>query len=143
MKAPLFLFLLAAALVQVSPAALAKNGICEFRAKGISMNFGALDPSSGSDASAMLAFSTLNADEVGDCRDLTMTIGLETPGPRVLTHASGAVIPYTFVGLPIVAPAPGNNRYIPFTFSGLILWNSYANAPAGNYTDTVMISVTP
>ena len=142
MKAPLLLSLLAAALVQVSPAALALNGTCQFRAKGISMNFGALDPSSGSNASAVLAFSSLNADEVGDCRDLTMTIDGDG-GPRLLTHASGASIPYTFVGLPIQASAPGNNRYIPFTFSGLILWNSYANAPAGNYTDTVMISVTP
>lgn len=143
MKDPLLLSLLAVALLQTTPLASAKNGTCEFRAKGISMNFGALDPSSGSNASAMLSFTSRNSDEVGDCQDVTMTIDGDG-GPRLLRNASGTgSIPYTLVGLPIQAPGPGNKRYIPFTFSGLILWNAYADAPAGTYTDSVMISVTP
>ena len=39
--------------------------------------------------------------------------------------------------------APGNGNYAPITFNGAILWSDYANAPAGAYTDTVIISVSP
>lgn len=126
-------------MMQVSPAALALNGACEFRAPAIIMDFGLLDPSSGQNASAQL----LVPNEVGSCKDLIMTVDADNQ-PRLLTHtSSSAVIPYTFEGLPFAAAAPGNNKWTPFTFRGLILWNSYANAPEGTYRSTVTISVTP
>lgn len=146
MKARLVPSLLVAALLQVAPLAFAKDSNCQFRARGLSMNFGALDPSSGSNVAAGLSAATLGADQAGDCQQLTMTIDGDSGqnGTRRLRNAAGTdFIPYALVGLPAAMPAPGNTKYTTFSFSGMILWNSYANATAGSYSDTVIISVTP
>lgn len=137
------------ALLAMAAPVMAKDLTCSFRAKGLTMSFGALDPSSGLNASAVVSPATLTADSAGDCdKAVTMTIdadgGSNYSGSRRLRGASGSdFIPYTLVGLPISVAGPGNAKYTQFTFSGVILWTSYADAPAGNYSDTVMISVTP
>jgi spore coat protein U-like protein len=149
MKSRLVLRLFAIAVLCAAPPAFAKDRLCQFQARGLSMSFGSLDPSSGSNATAVMSAATLNADKAGDCdRPVTMVIdgdgGQNYSGSRRLRNATGTnFIPYTLVGLPITSSGPGNNVYAPFTFSGQILWSSYANAPAGTYSDTVMISVTP
>lgn len=143
------LCLLATALVALAAPVSARDMTCVFQARGLSMSFGALDPSSGSNATAVMSASTLNADKAGDCvKQVMMTIegdaGQSFSGSRRLRNASGTdFIPYTLVGVPISSAGPGNNQYSSFKFSGLILWNAYANASAGSYSDTVMISVTP
>lgn len=142
-------WLLSLALLGTASPVVAKDLACSFRAKGLSMSFGALDPSSGLNAGAVVSPATLSADSAGDCdKAVTMTIdadgGSHYSGSRRLRSASGSdFIPYTLVGIPISVAGPGNARYTQFTFSGVILWSSYADAPAGNYSDTVMISVIP
>jgi spore coat protein U-like protein len=69
--------------------------------------------------------------------------GLNFNGTRNLKSAAGDLIPYSLAGLPQSRSGPGNDNYVPFTFNGSILWSAYANASAGSYSDTVIISVTP
>jgi len=60
-----------------------------------------------------------------------------------MKNAAGDLIPYSLAGLPQTLLRPGNNNYVPFTFSGSILGSAYTNASAGSYSDQVIISVTP
>lgn len=141
--------MLATAAMALAGPSIARDEVCEFQARGLSMSFGTLNPSSGANATAIVSAATLNANQAGDCHNnLRMTIdggdGQSFNGSRRLRNAAGTdFIPYTLVGLPLQDRAPGNNKYINFTFSGVILWSSYADASAGSYSDTVMISVTP
>ncbi|WP_309679282.1 hypothetical protein [Polaromonas sp.] len=117
---------------------------CSFRTKGLIMSFGNLNPSSGSD----VLVAVLGASTAGDCANgQTMMIsgdnGLNFNGNRNLRSGTGNLIAYSLVGLPQSSGAPGNGNYVPFTFNGSILWSDYANAPAGIYADTVIISVSP
>jgi spore coat protein U-like protein len=126
--------------------AFALNGSCSFQAKGLSINFGTLNPSNAVNMAVNVAAATLNANKAGHCT-ATMTIsagnGLHfTAGSRRMTSAGGDFIPYVFFGLGTVA-APGNANYATFTFQGGILGTDYANASAGVYNDTVTVSVNP
>lgn len=141
---------LAALLLACSAPANAKNGICGFRSSGLALNFGALDPSNAVQVVRTVQAVNAGADEVGDCRDVTMDVSVVGASSRQLTDTvSGATIPYTLTGLPLSIPAPGNNRYVNFLtyapggLAGTIASGTYANAPAGTYTDTVTISVSP
>ena len=128
--------------------AFSRDLLCGFQAKGLSMSFGALDPSSNLTVTVPVSASTFNANMAGDCQLVTMTIsgndGLNFSGSRRLKNAAGTdFIPYSLVGLPLNSAAPGNSRYPVFTFNGVVAGNAYANASAGSYSDTVVISVNP
>ncbi|MDP2257914.1 MAG: spore coat protein U domain-containing protein [Polaromonas sp.] len=136
--------LLAAGLLGATLPAYANGNICLFQSKGLSLSFGVLNPGSGSDVLVPVS----GASTVGDCAPgQTMTIsgdnGLNYNGTRNLKNATGDLIPYSLAGLPQSRSGPGNDNYVPFTFNGSILWSAYANASAGSYSDTVIISVTP
>ena len=139
----------AAALLGAALPAYGADKICQFQARGLSMSFGALNPSSGTDVTVAVSASTLNANKAGDCvPSVTMTIdgdnGLNFSGSRRLKNTAGTdFIDYSLGGLPLSSPGPGNNKYQTFTFNGTILGRAYADASAGSYSDTVMISVTP
>lgn len=136
---------LAAALLAVAPPVLARNGNCFFQAQGLNLSFGALDPSNAINVTASTQAGTANADKAGDCKSLTMTIsgdnGLNFNGTRRLRNGSD-YIAYT-LALPITLPAPGNNLYSTFSFTGTILGSAYRNASAGSYSDTVILTVSP
>lgn len=136
--------LLAGAWLGVAAPASAADVICQFSNKGMSMSFGALNPASGVDVIKPVSGGTTAGDCVGK---VTMTIsgdnGLNYNGTRNLKSAAGDLIAYSLIGLPQSSPGPGNNKFVSFTFDGAILWNDYANSPAGTYTDTVIISVSP
>ena len=122
----------------------AAGNSCSFGTKALSMSFGTLNPASGSDV--VVPVSGLST--AGDCAPgQIMTIsgdnGLNFNGFRNLRSAAGALIAYDLVGLPQISRGPGNGNYATFTFNGSILWTAYANAPAGSYSDTVIVSVTP
>lgn len=124
--------------------AYAKGNDCSFQVKGLSMNFGELNPGSGVNAIAQVS----GASTAGDCAPgHTMVIagdnGLNYNGSRNLKNVAGNLIPYSFISLPQSQSGPGNSDYVPFTFSGVVQWSGYANASAGLYFDTVIISVTP
>lgn len=134
----------AAALLGAALPAYANGNQCLFQSKGLSMSFGALNPGSGSNVLVPVS----GASMVGDCaQGKTMTIsgdnGLNYNGSRNLKNAAGDLIAYSLAGLPQSNSGPGNGNYLPFTFNGSILWSAYANASAGSYSDTVIISVTP
>lgn len=127
--------------------AFAADKKCNFQATGLSLNFGTLDPSSEAPVNALFAAAGLNANTVGDCDAVSMVIsgdnGLWFDGNRRMRNARGDFIPYTLSVPGNAVPGPGNGKYVPFAISGAIAASAYANASAGNYTDTVIISVTP
>lgn len=150
MKTHSFLFsalLLSISLLGAALPAYATGNNCSFNVTGLSLSFGALNPGSGSPVSMAVS----GASMVGDCApgQKTMTISGDdglyyNNGSRNLKNAdNGDLIPYSLTGLPQSSSGPGNGNYVPFTFNGSILWSAYANASAGSYSDTVIISVTP
>lgn len=117
---------------------------CSFKAHGLSLSFGVLDPSNASNITRATIAATAGADQVGHCNNVAMTIsgdnGLNYNGSRRLSNGA-SYISYT-LNLPINLAAPGNS-YTTFSFTGTILGTAYLNAPAGNYSDTVIITVSP
>ena len=148
-----WLFALALSLWLTAPAGAA-NGSCEFRARGLSLNFGVLDPSSHASVSSPVVPSTSLADLAGDCNTAgPMTISIAGSSSRQLAGPGGGTINYTITGLPVSLPKPGNSpgssgkNYVPWfnpgQLQGVIQWSAYADAPAGLYSDTVTVVITP
>lgn len=148
MKRSLLSSIAAIALLGLSAAAHSAT-TCVFQARGLSLNFGALNPSSAVTVTVPVAAATLNANKVGNCNptNQTMTIAADnglwySGGHRLKNTASADYISYSLTGLPLTVAKPGN-VYLTFTFNGTVAASAYADAPAGSYSDTVMISVTP
>lgn len=138
----------AVALLAVSGSAWSNGNSCAFQAKGLSMSFGSLDPSSGTNITRSVSAATLNANRVGDCSaGQTMQVSggngqFFGGGSRRLSNGSD-FIRYS-LSLPVTGiPGPGNGAYVAFTFNGTVLGTDYANASAGTYSDTVVITVSP
>jgi hypothetical protein len=126
----------------------AKDFLCGFQATGLGLSFGSLDPSNAVQVVKSVQVVNTNADKVGDCNGgATLTISVVGSTSRTLSNGAGGSIPYTIAGFPITMGQPGNNRYAVFfpppALTGTIGAGAYANAPAGTYTDTVTISVSP
>jgi spore coat protein U-like protein len=128
--------------------ALANGNNCLFQSKGMSLNFGNLNPSSNLNVSVPAVAASLNADRAGDCAGgQAMAIsgdqGLHAAGTRRLKHAtSNDYIAYTLT-FPPSQPRPGNNSYVPFVIVGTVQSSAYASARVGNYADSVVIFVNP
>lgn len=125
-----------------------KDALCGFAATGLALTFGALDPSNAVQVVKVVQAANVNAGTVGDCNVTagTLTISVIGATSRQLSGPSGGKIPYTLAGFPITMPQPGNNKYASFLSVGLtgtIAAGAYADAPAGTYSDTVTISVSP
>lgn len=133
----------------------AADRICNFRAKGLVLNFGLLNPSIAQNVSQPITVATTNADMAGDCvGNGNMTISISGSNSRQLVSGINT-INYTISGLPISLPQPGNAPknnpdigYITwFTaasqLQGNIVWSAFADAPAGNYSDSVTILINP
>jgi spore coat protein U-like protein len=137
--------LFAAAGLGGSPA-FANGSTCLFQARGLALSFGTLNPASAANVTIPVAAATLTADKAGDCATsktmaFTADSGLHFSGSRRMTNGTD-FIPYS-ITLPGNQPGPGNNTYATFTFNGTILGTSYENVSAGNYSDTVTLTVTP
>lgn len=135
--------------------AYAADTVCNFRARGLSLNFGVLNPSIVQDIIQPVTVATTFANMAGDCTGGgNMTISIVGPSSRQLVSGINS-INYSILGLPISLPRPGNapngnpaSGYATwFTpgpqLQGNLLWSAFADAPAGNYSDTVTISVNP
>lgn len=132
----------------------AADTVCNFRAKGLSLNFGLINPSIVQDISRPITVVTTFANEAGDCTGAgNMTISIVGSNSRQLFNGANT-INYTISGLPIALPRPGNapngkpgvgyaTWFTPGQLQGTILWSAYADAPAGNYVDNVTLSVNP
>lgn len=126
----------------------AKDLACGFQATGLGLTFGNLDPSNAVQVVRTVQAVNAGAGNVGDC-DLvagTLTISVVGATSRQLSNGAGGTIPYTLSGFPITMGQPGNRVYVNFlsaALTGTIAAGAYADAPAGTYTDTVTLSVTP
>lgn len=132
---------------------------CTFRATGtLNLAFGTLDPSAGTPAIAALTIGTLNSDQAGDCtptsQTMTLTAGTGqnfSGGSRRMASA-GNFIAYSISGSgggwagsgPWTRAKPGTNtwRQIPI-LTATIPSANYENAAAGNYSDTVVLTISP
>jgi spore coat protein U-like protein len=149
-RSPFVVLGISVAWLCASSLAWANGGSCLFQAKGLTLSFGALDPSSGVNATAGMSPSTANANKAGDCQPTnnTMTLsadnGLNFSGSRRLKNAASAdFIRYSLTGVPVTLARPGNSTYTTFAISGTILATDYQDARAGSYSDTVIITVSP
>jgi spore coat protein U-like protein len=137
--------LLAAAFL-LGPASLAYGAAsCNFQARGMSLGFLNLNPSVGSNVTVSAVAATLNADKWGGCSKVAMTMtadnGLNFSGSRRMKNGS-AFIPYSLT-LPASGTGPTGNGYVAFTLTGTVLGADYKDAPAGTYTDSVQLTVSP
>lgn len=148
MAGPIGALVLVLVLVLAPPPAAASGNNCLFQAKGLSLSFGSLNPSSNLNVSVPAVAVTLNANRAGDCAPgQTMVIsgdqGLHASGTRRLKRTtSNDYIAYT-LAFPPNQSGPGNSNYVPFVIMGTVLSSAYASAPAGSYADSVVISVNP
>lgn len=126
----------------------AKDWTCKFKANGSqTLRFGALNPASGTTVTVPMTTASLNADYAGDCDSVvTMSItdnnGSNFSGSRRLKNLSSAdYIPYSLTS--VSQRGPGNNQYVVFALQGTIVGSAYQDAPAGDYLDTVQVTVKP
>lgn len=118
---------------------------CSFEFRAASISFGTLIPGTPQDKVVSVSVPGKFADPVGNCapgQNMVVQIANSSSNIRHLKNQSNDVIPYTLEGIPGTAAGQTIGTYVPFAFSGKILWSDYANAPAGDYSDTVYITVT-
>lgn len=143
------LSLLGALLAATATPVDAKNASCQFEATGLILAFGNLDPSNAVQKVQVVQAQNVGAGSVGDCNTVGVTMSVQIVGSssRSMSNGAGGVIPYTLAGFPVTGiTQPGNNKYVNFLsvgVAGTIAAGSYADAPAGTYSDTVTISVSP
>ncbi len=117
-------------------------GTCKFLTGG-TMAFGALDPSSGGNVNAVLTQPTFWCTK-GASYSITDDNGLYESGTAFqVKHVSlTEYIPYTFT---YTATGTGNGPSNPITMdiAGTILGGDYVGASAGDYADTVTLTITP
>ena len=148
-----WLLAIATALTLLASPTWARDTSCRFRAAGLTLNFGALDPSSNATITKPVVVSTTNANMAGDCTTGPMTVSMQGSTSRQLVNGANT-INYTFSNIQASLAAPGNSPpgqpntgwaawFTPGQFQGVIQGAAYADAPAGNYTDSITITVTP
>jgi len=117
-------------------------GTCKFLTGG-TMAFGALDPSSGSDVNATASptfWCTKNASYT-----ITDDDGLHKSGTtHRIQHVTTFTefIPYTFTYTP-TGTGKGRTSPITLTINGTVAYADYRDSAAGDYADTVVVSITP
>lgn len=118
-------------------------GTCSFNTSSATMDFGSLNPLTGSNSSANASLQFKCT--LGTLYSITDDKGLHETGTTFrMQHASDntQLIPYTFtytnsgVGL-------GNLFPITLNITGGVLATDYQNAKEGSYSDTVTLTVTP
>ena len=120
-------------------------GTCRFNSGTSTLAFGALDPSSGAPATASASptfWCTRNATY-----SVTDDDGLYDTGPNAnrMQHATTLTefIPYTFTYSPTTGQGQGRTTNITLNISGTVAFADYQNSAAGDYADTVVLSITP
>ena len=119
------------------------TGSCRFSSGTSTLNFGTLDQNSGADATATGStqfWCTRNASYT-----LSANNGLYYDTNRRMRHATEATehIPYNLSFTPTTGTGAGKASPITLSLSGTVTNANYVNAIAGNYADTVTLSITP
>jgi hypothetical protein len=159
MKRLPFWFLSGMAAALLAQPAWAADGSCSFRAAGLSLDFGTLNPSRTDipEVRAPLVILTTFANQAGDCKTGNMTVSVSGGNSRQMSGGGAdgtGTINYTIVGLPVTLPKPGNappgnpaagysNWFTANQIEGVIQWSAFADAPAGFYTDSFTVVVNP
>ena len=120
-------------------------GTCKFNSATSTLAFGGLDPSTGLDVNASTSttfWCTKNATySVADDDGLYET-GANANRMRHATTLT-EYVPYTFSYNPTTGSGQGRTADITLDISGTVTFANYQNAAAGDYGDTVVISITP
>lgn len=132
--------------VAVGATVLSKNNCSFTTAAGSVLNFGNIDPSSASNATASVSL-TIRCSGSGNpvVYSITSNDGLFSTGaglPR-LRNATDITqfMPYT-LNVPLSGSTPKNTS-TPITITGTITPAGFAGALVGNYADTVVLTVSP
>lgn len=129
-------------LVALVPAAWGQAISCRF-GNSATASFPPLNP-----AAAQLQSVSVSLN-VGDCnsnQNMVVSIDQGLRGNRTLQRTAGTETIAYSVTTPTFAggnAGPGNNNYKAVTFNIVIQANAYADAVAGDYTDRLIVSVTP
>ena len=148
MKCTPFLLLLCITASALSPSPAWSGLTCAFRASAaLRIDFPELDPSNTGTVTAAMTSPTTQGEEAGDCKNgtpETMTIQVQGGSNRVLTFGANTIA-YSITNLPKTLAKPGNNTWVNWMsgVGGQIQWSAFRDAPAGTYTDTVTIEITP
>jgi len=119
------------------------TGTCKFSSGTSALNFGTIDQSSSADATAS------GNTQFWCTRNATYTVsannGLYFDTSRRMRHATETTeyIPYSLIFTPSSGTGTGKTSPITLSLSGTITNANYVNAIAGNYADTVILSITP
>ncbi len=119
------------------------TGTCKFTSGISTLNFGTLDQSASADATAS------GSTQFWCTRNATYTVsannGLYFDTSRRMRHATEPTeyIPYSLTFTPSSGTGTGKSSPITLSLSGTITNVNYVNAIAGNYSDTVILSITP
>lgn len=121
------------------------QGSCRFNSATSTLAFGALDPSLDTDATASTSvdfWCTRGSNYSISDDDGLYETGVDANRMR---HAVTATeyIPYTLTYNPASGTGSGRTSPITLDISGSILNADYVNALAGDYADTVVLSITP
>lgn len=119
-------------------------GTCKFNSATSTLAFGALDPASAGNATASGSttfWCTKGASFSMSDDDGLYETGLNANRMKHLTLAE--YIPYSVSFTPSAATGSGPTTPITLTLGGTILNADFVNASAGDYEDTVVISITP
>jgi len=134
------------ATVAVGATVLSKSN-CKFNSASTALSFGAIDPAGSADATAT---ASLIVKCAGAAPLATFFIahdsGLYGASPSALRmrHATlpAEYLPYGLTLDPVTASVPKNTK-VTLTLSGKVTATDYQNAYAGNYADTVTLTLTP
>ncbi len=119
------------------------TGTCRFSSGTSTLSFGTLDQNSSGDATA-----TGNT-QFWCTRNATYTVsgnnGLYFDTNRRMRHATetSEYIPYSLGFTPASGTGTGKTSPITLSLTGTITNANYVNAIAGNFADTVVLSITP
>ena len=118
-------------------------GTCKFSSGG-TLAFGGLDPSVASNVNANASPQPVFWCTKGSSYTISDNKGLNGGGTTFqMKHASLAdLIPYTFT-YTTTGAGTGPGTPITMNIAGTVLGTDYANKSAGNYADTVTLSITP
>ncbi len=120
-------------------------GTCKFATAASSLNFGNLDPAVGTDANASDNLTQFWCTKGVAADVISADNGSNWSGTsrQMKDVASPDMIPYSLVLTPDANPNTGPASPRTLTISGTVLGADYITKSAGNYVDTVVLTINP
>ena len=120
------------------------TGTCKFVSGTSTLNFGALDPSVGTDVNGSTTTQFWCTKGVST-DNITAGQGANWSGTKrqMLDTVSGDLIPYTLTLTPDGSANAGPASPRTLTVDGAVLGTDYTAKSAGSYSDTVVLNITP